>query len=172
LDVNGLAKKTAQSAGAELIGFTRLGDERVVVLGYPGNGCIDLAELDKKAGRVVEEFEKLGFASRIISARNGGGVSLRTLAQDAGLGFVGRSGLLISQKYGPRLRLSAVATSAPLTVAENTGASDGCSGCAICESACPSDAIKHKSIEMCKSHVDLQADGRCTICVDLCPYPR
>ena len=166
------AKETALEAGAELVGFTSHGDEQVVVLGYPGNGCIDLADLDKKAGMVARRFEELGFESRVISSRNGGGASLRMLAEDAGLGFVGRSGLLITSEYGPRVRLSAVATSAPLATDKNHSVADGCRGCGICEYACPSKAITHRSVEMCKSYVDSQADRRCTICVDVCPYPR
>jgi epoxyqueuosine reductase QueG len=172
VDLTDFAKKTALDVGAELVGFTSFGDERIVVLGYPGNGCIDLAELDKKAGRIARRFEELGFESRVISSHNGGGASLRMLAEDAGLGFVGRSGLLITTLFGPRVRLSAVATKAPLAADKNHSAVDGCMGCGICEDACPSDAITHRSVEMCRAHVDSQADGRCTICVDVCPYSR
>ncbi len=165
------AKKTALEAGAELVGFTSHGDEQIVVLGYPGNGCIDLLELDRLAEGVAGKFEKHGYSSRVISSHDGG-VSLRMLAEDAGLGFVGRSGLLITAAFGARVRLSAVATTAPLAVNEDHSAADGCMGCRICEDACPSKAIKHKSVEMCRAHVDPPAEDRCTICVDVCPYPR
>lgn len=64
-------------------------------------------------------------------------------AREAGLGDLGRHGLLITESYGPRIRLGAISTNMPLTV---DGRSDFnvtafCELCAKCVRTCPSKSI-------------------------------
>ena len=65
------------------------------------------------------------------------------LAIDAGLGELGRNGMLITERFGPRVRLCKVFTDAPLTCDEpvSFGAADRCDGCTCCADACPAGAI-------------------------------
>ncbi len=67
------------------------------------------------------------------------------LAIDAGLGEPGRNGILITERFGPRVRLCKVFTDAPLTCDEPTsfGAADRCDGCTCCADACPARALPH-----------------------------
>lgn len=65
------------------------------------------------------------------------------LAIDAGLGELGRNGLLITPKYGPRVRISKVLTELPLVPDEpiEFGVIEYCEKCQKCAKYCPSQAI-------------------------------
>jgi epoxyqueuosine reductase QueG len=67
--------------------------------------------------------------------------SFKYAALQAGLGGVGKNGLLIAPQYGPRVKLSAVLTEAPLP-ADPLAAQDPCGDCEICIKVCPSGALK------------------------------
>ena len=64
----------------------------------------------------------------------------KTVATRAGLGWIGKSGLLISEGFGGALRLSSVMTDAPLPVAQAVDASR-CGLCEECVAHCPAKAI-------------------------------
>jgi len=70
-------------------------------------------------------------------------VVLPLLARDAGLGEIGRSGLLITPKYGPAVRLGAVTTEIPLKADErmNVDLASFCDICGMCSIKCPTQAI-------------------------------
>jgi len=65
------------------------------------------------------------------------------LAIQAGLGEISRMGLLITPKYGPRVRLCKVYTDLPLKEDKpiTFGVVDFCKVCMKCADNCPSDAI-------------------------------
>lgn len=58
----------------------------------------------------------------------------------AGLGAVGKSGLFVSKKYGPRVRLGTILTDCDFEV-ENAEPICPCGECRLCVSACPAQAI-------------------------------
>jgi reductive dehalogenase len=66
------------------------------------------------------------------------------LAIDAGLGELGRNGLLLSPEYGPRQRLCKVFTDLPLVPDQpvDFGIRSFCETCHACAQACPADAIR------------------------------
>lgn len=106
------------------------------------------------------------------------------LAVAAGLGELGRLGLLLTPRYGPRVRLAAVTTDAPLLPDGPIafGAAAFCAICRKCAEACPSGAIpsglpaesggllrwvSHQ--ERCYRH--WRAVGTdCAICLKVCPF--
>ena len=65
------------------------------------------------------------------------------LAMAAGLGELGRNGLLINEKFGPRVRICKVFTDLPLTVDsfKPFGVEAFCKTCKKCAHHCPSQAI-------------------------------
>lgn len=83
-----------------------------------------------------------GLGYRAIPAGNGVGLSI-PIAIDAGLGQLGRNGLLVTPKYGPRVRLAKVITDMPLVpdAPINFGVTEFCEACKICATECPSGAI-------------------------------
>jgi len=89
---------------------------------------------------LAEFFRELGY--RALPAGNGVGLSI-PMAVDAGLGELGRMGLLISPKYGPRVRIAKVITDMPL-VSDSPirfGVTEFCEVCKLCADQCPSAAV-------------------------------
>lgn len=110
--------------------------------------------------------------------------SHKTAATTAGLGWIGKSSLLINPKYGPRIRLATILTNAPFQTASPL-VKDGCGGCKLCVDACPFNAIKGASwfldikreelvdVDICyeKGPNMLNEDGqkyRCGKCLQVC----
>jgi epoxyqueuosine reductase QueG len=100
----------------------------------------------------------------------------------AGLGWIGRSSLLIHPKYKAKLRYASLLTNAPLENALPDKLWDfGCENCNKCVIACPANAISFKeeniefSKEVCldklREFAKKQAFGTqyiCGICVKVC----
>lgn len=65
------------------------------------------------------------------------------MAIDAGLGQIGRNGLLIAPAFGPRVRISKVLTDLPLVADKpiELGVRHMCEVCGKCAEACPGQAI-------------------------------
>ncbi len=102
-----------------------------------GNGYSRMAFT---ACTLAEFVRELGY--RAIPAGNGTGLSI-PMAIDAGLGELGRLGLLITPKYGPRVRLAKVLTDMPLIPDSpiRFGVTEFCEACMLCAEHCPSTAI-------------------------------
>ncbi len=83
-----------------------------------------------------------------------GSVDLRKAAVEAGVGSYGKSGLVLVKGFGPRVRLGAVLTSAPLIPTRKKAASLCPRGCRVCLSGCPGNAL------LGKGKVDKRACGR------------
>ena len=71
----------------------------------------------------------------------------KTIATRAGIGWIGKSALLVTTKYGSAIRLSSILTDAPLNTAQATDMSQ-CGDCLICADACPAGAISGKLWEV------------------------
>jgi len=69
-----------------------------------------------------------------------GDMSHKTVAYEAGLGIIGKSTLLITKKFGPRVRFLSVLTDAPLAPGKKLTV-DYCKSCEKCINACPIKAI-------------------------------
>jgi epoxyqueuosine reductase QueG len=103
-----------------------------------------------------------------------GSFSFPNAAIQAGLGVIGKNGLLITRPYGPRVRLSAVLTEAPLAGDEQI-AEDVCDDCDKCYKVCPSGALKAPFKDgkvnydrfVCCSF--LTANEGCGLCMSKCP---
>ncbi len=94
----------------------------------------------------------------------------------AGLGFVGKSSLFISSKYGSGIRLGTVFTDLDLN-AENKPLESLCGDCKICINSCPAMAISENGIDRksCSDYMKkaFQHIGRgsvCGICIKNCPH--
>lgn len=64
----------------------------------------------------------------------------KTAARLAGLGYIGKSALFISHKYGPGVRLGTILTDMPFET--GTPCETDCGDCDLCKRACPAMAIR------------------------------
>ncbi|RLE52427.1 MAG: epoxyqueuosine reductase [Candidatus Methanomethylicota archaeon] len=110
--------------------------------------------LDNIAFRVASKIFSYGYhalvipASMIIDMKNlVAHVSHKPFAWAAGFGWIGRNGLLINPRYGPRIRLATVLTDMPLKpnkpFEENL-----CGDCRLCVENCPSGALKYRDFKV------------------------
>ena len=137
------------------------------------------------ANKVARYLREKGFASH-ASHPLGGIVLYPRLAEKAGLGGFGKSGLLITPINGPTLRLAAVYTNIenlPLNEGNEHGwIKDYCNQCGICVKECPPGAIhknpiKHETGRV--THIDNEKcfpyfsnNFACTICIKVCPFNK
>ncbi len=111
------------------------------------------------------------------------------LAVNAGLGELGRHGMLIHEEYGSRLHLSVVTTDLPLAVDEpvDMGVEEVCKVCMKCAQTCPTysipfgDKVVVNGVEKWAIDVDSCYKGRitaggefmvCLICTTSCCYHK
>ncbi|MGB6836390.1 MAG: epoxyqueuosine reductase [Dehalococcoidia bacterium] len=106
--------------------------------------------LNDIAAQTARLIDALGYQAEFVPATvgNGGlveaglrvGFQHKTAATRAGLGWVGKSALLITYESGPRVRFVTVFTDMPLEVGAPVTASE-CERCVACVRACPGGAI-------------------------------
>lgn len=94
------------------------------------NGYDAYAQTKKRLGTDFGEFNSFELPHKTIATR-------------AGLGWIGKSALLITKDYGPALRMSSVLTDAPLDVGTPVLESK-CGKCVECKNACFGRAISGK----------------------------
>ncbi|MHA1959138.1 MAG: 4Fe-4S double cluster binding domain-containing protein [Candidatus Thorarchaeota archaeon] len=91
--------------------------------------------MKNKAWRVVEYLRDAGF-----EAKWSVGIPLKTTAVLCGLGYQGKSSLLVTPSHGPRVNLIGVLTSAELET-DRPFEEDLCGDCERCMKVCPTKAI-------------------------------
>ena len=96
----------------------------------------------------------------------------------AGLGFIGKNNLLVTEKYGPRIRLRAVNTNASLKPDPIIESLDCCRECSKCVDACPADAFdtgqydREACLSYCESNLKEVSQYSvlwCMECSNVCP---
>jgi epoxyqueuosine reductase len=199
----------AREVGASEIGFANVPREwvfkdqairynRAIVLTMEMNKArMDQAPNPDTAVMVHETYNQLGQVSNKIAgwlrdrgyaAHAGhplGGMALYPpMAQAAGLGWRGISGLVITPKYGPRVRLAAVFTeieNLPVYAGdEHAWVLDFCASCKRCIRDCPAEAFYDEPIQHENELVTVLDNTRCfpyfaknhgcSICIKICPF--
>ena len=109
--------------------------------------CIKLARfLEKKGFRAVIIPAYLPVEMNYETFGLKGDLNLKHAAVEAGLGSRGKSDLLITKNYGPRVRLFGLITDADLNPTPKDD-KDYCRDCQICIKSCPSGAITESGCE-------------------------
>lgn len=104
-------------------------------------------------------------------------LSYKHVAEAAGLGAMGWHSLLVTQQFGPRVRLACVLTEAELPPTGKR-VDDLCEGCGRCIEACPAHALKEPkagdayAINKFACGVFRAASGPCSECMKVCPVGR
>lgn len=148
------------------------------------------AYMDSIAHQLVMSLQKKGYNAAAIPASQSieglaGLFPHKKAAVRAGLGYIGKSCLFISHKFGPRVRLVTVFTDAPLdTVCLEQKSL--CGDCDICAKACGAMAIKNVNFEcgmtrediydakacsdyMKSSYKHIGRGAVCGVCMRVCP---
>jgi len=135
------------------------------------------------ANKIAEFLRERGFAAQADHPL--GGLTLfPPLAHKAGIGWVGRHGLLITPEFGPRVRLAAVYTSIqdlPFVDSNSHGwIEDYCYECGLCIEQCPANAILDKVIVHDTGRVSRVSRDPCfryfveyygcSVCIKACPF--
>lgn len=116
-------------------------------------------------------------------------ISHKAVAINAGLGWQGKSLLLVTPRHGPRVRLVTVLSD--LDLPADAPLKNRCGSCTACTDACPAGAIKNVNTTLhyarrneainfaaCLEHLD-KVSGKehlaphiCGVCVSVCPWGR
>jgi len=153
------------------------------------------ALLDELALRVSLTVQKAGGralplpASQVLNTENlTSYLSHKAVAVAAGLGWQGKSLLLVSPQHGPRVRLVTVLTDLALTPDEPL--KNRCGKCSACADACPAQAIRgvntkshyasrDEALHFDRCRVQVLEEfpklphitgGICGVCVSVCPW--
>lgn len=172
--------------------------DRVLVLGFvrtpaimgmnpclsqlrPNIGWLDWAGQVMAVRRIADLFRSLGY----LALPSAGGLMMADHhGALAGLGELGRQGLLISPEYGPNLRLFTIITDYPFTLGQPLifGVADYCETCQRCINECPARAIGEgrRRPGLFQWSVNrracfdnwLEKKEPCRKCIEVCPYTK
>jgi len=147
--------------------------------------------LDSISLMLAQSLEKAGFqafvvpsSQRVDRTRLAGVFSHKLAAHLAGLGWIGKSALLITPEHGPRVRWGTVLTDAPFEV--GLPMNEMCRDCYACVKGCPAHAFTGQAFDKPKPRSEIFAAGACDrylskrenlpracgICVYVCPFGR
>jgi len=158
--------------------------------------CYDVINqrLDQMTSRLAGEIQRAGMKAMPIAAaerHDDEGIravfSNKLAAHLAGLGWVGKSCLLVTPAVGPRARWASVLTDAPL---QPTGSplEEACGSCTECVDICPTGAFTGRAFReeeprearydarACETYLKrIRAEtgwGVCGLCIAACPHGR
>jgi epoxyqueuosine reductase len=152
--------------------------------------------LDKAAAKVMDFIRDRGYGldqitnimqspddAPDIDWTNAGVFSHKTAATQSGLGWIGKTALFVSARFGAAVRLTTVFTDMPLATGTPITESR-CGACRLCVDACPTNSGKDvlwvagqardelydvKPCEL-KSWDHPEWAGACGVCQAVCPY--
>jgi epoxyqueuosine reductase len=154
-------------------------------VGKPGkkaSGNETALYLEKIAYEVIEYLEERSYKYLVIHPEDEvdlqkrmGLISLKVLARQAGLGWQGRSLLIVSPEYGPIYRLIAILTNMKLET--DRPVKNMCGDCTVCIDKCPENSLTlSQFVDHPKSREEVLdidtclGDYGCMICIIKCPY--
>lgn len=169
-------------------------DDKAVALAYRSHGYeIINFRLDQIASRLSSALQSEGYRSFPVPAsqtvdreRHYGLFSHKLAAHLAGLGWIGKSCLLVTPEVGPRVRWASILTDAPLEAAQPLA--QRCGACVECVGACPPHAFAGRNFQADEPRearfdvfkcYEYQRQEReqidsilCGMCVYVCPHGR
>jgi epoxyqueuosine reductase len=133
--------------------------------------------------RILRKFESLFAGAKTWRYVDTGPLSDRSYAAQAGLGWIGKNGMLIHEEDGSYFFIGTLITSLENDIAAAT-VSDRCGACTRCLEACPTNAIlpdRTLDSARCISYATIEHRGPleievahnafgCDICQEVCPW--
>jgi ferredoxin len=209
-----LIREFAWAVGADLVGFTEVKDSIVfTVADIPQKYAIVLAkEMDYDRIITAPDFEsgtevlrvywrigeivvklasfirRMGYPAVAHHPRSFWGRKPTVLhpiaAYEAGLGEIGRHSILITEEFGPRVRIATVTTDLELPLSEKKtfGVEEYCENCSLCRDACEGEAIPDEmamergvlkyTIDPYKCLPHFAEQDGCNLCVSKCVFNK
>ncbi len=140
------------------------------------------------AFRLAREIEKEGYRATIVPTEGSefgywyadrntlkGDMSIKYAVYLSGLGRYGINHLILTKDFGPRVRMTAIVTDAPLGAGKPCGplVEESCASCLKCVDACPIGAFDEDGNldrEKCANYMFNSLGGlRCGLCIKVCP---
>ena len=156
----------------------------------------DYHKILKSKLKKIETYLQETFDAKTLSYTDTGPILERTLAEQVGLGFIGRNSCLITKEFGSWVLLSEIITDlelSPSSIERQRGLS--CGTCTRCIDACPTNAITKDpktgrtqiDSNKCISYLTIEHKGPiplelatkikpthrlygCDICQEVCPH--
>jgi epoxyqueuosine reductase len=167
--------------------------EGAILYRHSAYDVVNLA-LDQIALRVANLLRREGFdafpvpaSKRTSDEKISGSFSQKMAANLAGLGWIGKSCLLVTPEHGPRVRWVTILTNAPLATTGSPMESQ-CGDCRACVDICPQNAFTGREFhpdEPREARFDAAACDQyfremerekgvavCGLCLYVCPYGR
>lgn len=169
-------------------------DNKAVALAYRSHGYeVINIRLNQITSRLSSELQRRGYRSFPIAAaqtveseKHYGLFSHKLAAHLAGLGWIGKSCLLVTPEVGPRVRWASVLTDAPLEAGQPMAVR--CGECSECVQACPAQAFTGRDfrtdeprelrfdVTKCYEYQRQDRKGMgsilCGVCVYICPHGK
>jgi reductive dehalogenase len=170
------------------IAFTVEMDKDMVSSAPSGTIVMESGQQYLESGRIAIQLGKfirnIGYEARAHIDGNYE-VVCPLVARDTGLGEIGRMGLLMTPKLGPRVRIGVVTTNIPLNIdipLNDYSMIDFCIKCKKCADSCPSQAISFEDMQEVDGIKRWQINQEacfslwCTLgtdcgrCISVCPF--
>ena len=168
-------------------------EDPAVIFTYRAHWNSVNSRLDHIALMLAKRVQEAGYqaypipAAYSFDADNLAGVVSHKLAANlAGLGWIGKSCLLVTPNCGPRVRFATILTNAPLRA--GSPISQKCGGCKECVDICPVNAFTGASFDpseprearfnarLCRDYGKTRekkfGENKCSLCVYVCPYSK
>jgi len=155
----------------------------------------DYHKILKARLKKIESYMKDKFAAQTLSYVDTGPLLERSLAEQAGLGFIGKNTCLITKEFGSWVLLSEIITDLDLSPTPTKPRGLSCGTCTRCVDACPTNAITldpktgrtQIDAKKCISYLTVEHKGPispefaaktkptrrlfgCDICQEVCPH--
>ena len=163
-------------------------DEKFLATGPAGPTLMESAKQYLNSGTIAIQIARflrnLGYEARAHIDGNYE-VICPLVARDAGLGELGRMGLLMTPKLGPRVRIAVITTNFPVVITPRKAdysVHDFCNRCMKCANICPAQAIPKTEIAILNGVERWQINHEkcfgywcitgtdCGRCMSVCPY--
>jgi len=128
-------------------------------------------KMDNLAIKVADLLEAEGYNS--IAKLKFGHLPHKTAALNAGLGFIGKNNLLVTEQYGCAVMFGKVLTTAPFITMSKEPMKPKCGDCSICVDVCPTKTLRGTTWSITTKRDDMMVRKLCTLCLKCmiwCPY--
>lgn len=128
-------------------------------------------KMDTLAIKIATQLEAEGYNS--IAKLKFGRLPHKTVALNAGLGFIGKNNLLVSEHYGCAVMFGKVLTTAPFEAMSKAPIEPQCGDCCICIDVCPTKALCGTTWTITTTRDMMITRKRCTLCLKCmvwCPF--